>query len=264
MSGPTRSCATIARKQGVMTSLKMYRKLASWWPLLSPPSEYSAEAQMLILALRDSMPLPVRSVLELGSGGGSNALYLKQEFMMTLSDISEQMLEQSRALNPECEHIVGDMRTLRLGRVFDAVLIHDAIDYMISREDLAAALATAAAHLEPGGLLVIVPDETAESFQPESDMGGNDGADGRAIRYMRWTHLAEAETVRATYVYVMRDADGHTTVEHEDHLTSAFAEAVWMEQIKAAGFAAHVRNEAEWGIDTGATRRIFLATKLEA
>jgi len=35
------------------------------------------------------------------------------------------MLELSRTINPELEHLVGDMRTIRLGRTFDAVLIHD-------------------------------------------------------------------------------------------------------------------------------------------
>ena len=35
---------------------------------------------------------------------------------MTLVDLSEEMLAVSRELNPECEHLQGDMRTLRLGR----------------------------------------------------------------------------------------------------------------------------------------------------
>ena len=43
------------------------------------------------------------------------------------------MLELSRTLNPDCEHLEGDMRTLRLGRTFDAVLIHDAVMYMTDR-----------------------------------------------------------------------------------------------------------------------------------
>ena len=49
---------------------------------------------------------------------------------MTLVDLSAEMLEVSRQLNPECEHIQGDMRTIRLGRQYDAVLVHDAVDYV--------------------------------------------------------------------------------------------------------------------------------------
>jgi hypothetical protein len=37
------------------------------------------------------------------------------------------MLALSMTVNPECEHIEGDMRTLRLGHTFDAVFLHDAV-----------------------------------------------------------------------------------------------------------------------------------------
>ena len=67
------------------------------------------------------------TLLELGSGGGNNASHLKARFNCTLTDISPDMLALSRTLNPECEHLEGDMRTLRLGRTFDVVFIHDAI-----------------------------------------------------------------------------------------------------------------------------------------
>jgi hypothetical protein len=40
------------------------------------------------------------------------------------------MLALSMTVNPECEHIEGDMRTLRLGHTFDAVFLHDAVMYL--------------------------------------------------------------------------------------------------------------------------------------
>ncbi len=45
------------------------------------------------------------------------------KFTMTLVDPSEQMIAGSRQLNPECEHLCGDMRAVRLGRDFHAVLV---------------------------------------------------------------------------------------------------------------------------------------------
>ena len=103
-----------------------------------------------------------------------------------LTDLSEDMLRVSRRINPGREHVQGDMRTLRLGRRFDAVLVHDAIDYMLTEDDLAAALGTVAAHLAPGGAAVLLPDATAESFAPGSSHGGDDGDDGRGVRYLEW------------------------------------------------------------------------------
>ena len=70
----------------------------------------------------------------------------------------------SRTLNPGCEHVLGDMRTLRLGRTFDAVFAHDAVMYMATEDALRACMGTAFAHTRPGGVAVFVPDFTRETF----------------------------------------------------------------------------------------------------
>jgi len=105
-----------------MSEHRFYGELADWWPLISPPEEYAEEAAQAATVL-NSASISVREVLELGSGGGHNAVHLKAHFAMTLVDLSEQMLEVSRVLNPECEHRQGDMRTLRLDRSYDAVFV---------------------------------------------------------------------------------------------------------------------------------------------
>jgi SAM-dependent methyltransferase len=124
--------------------MKMYREFASWWPLVSPPSDYVEEAADLLPTLMQAPDAPPSDVLELGCGGGSLAWHLKAHFRMTLTDISPEMLEQSRQVNPECEHVLGDMRTLDLGRTFDLVFIHDAIMYAIDEASVTAALAASA------------------------------------------------------------------------------------------------------------------------
>jgi len=93
------------------------------------------------------------------------------------------MLALSRSLNPECEHIPGDMRTMRLGRSFDAVFIHDAIDYMTTRPDLQQALETAFIHCQAGGVALFVPDYVRETFEPSTEHGGTDGHE-RGLRYL--------------------------------------------------------------------------------
>ena len=97
------------------------------------------------------------------------------------------MLTLSQGLNPGCEHVLGDMRTMRMGRTFDIVFVHDAIAYMVTETDLLDCLATAFAHLRPEGVALFVPDHTRESFHPSTDHGGHDGADGRSLRYLEWT-----------------------------------------------------------------------------
>ena len=93
---------------------RLYTQLADWWPLLSSPDEYTAEAELYRRTLLEACSRRPETILELGSGGGNNASHLKKYFHLTLVDRSEQMLAISRALNPECEHLPGDMRTIRL------------------------------------------------------------------------------------------------------------------------------------------------------
>ena len=108
--------------------MRLYAELAPWFHLLTSPDDYGEEAaryeRLLLAACPDATTL-----LELGAGGGNNAFRLKRRFACTLTDVSPQMLTLSRSLNPDCEHVLGDMRTMRLGRSFDAVFAHDAIVY---------------------------------------------------------------------------------------------------------------------------------------
>lgn len=217
---------------------RLYDDLAVWWPLLSPPDDYGEEADDLVPRL-GALPAAA-TLLELGCGGGSLAFHLKNRFRLTLSDRSPGMLAHSRRINPECEHVEGDMRTLRLGREFDVVLIHDAIMYATTRADLAASLHTAALHCRRGGVVAVLPDCTRETFRPGTDHGGHDGADGRALRYLEWTWDPDPadDTFVADYAFALREADGTVSVVHDRHVEGLFSRADWLALLSAEGITA--------------------------
>ena len=101
--------------------------------------------------------------------------------------------------NPECEHVQGDMRTLRLGRTFDAVFVHDAVAYLTTERELAATIETAVSHTKPGGVALFVPDAVRDSFEPGTSHGGHDGPDGRALRYLEWRPTPNRTTRPTTW-----------------------------------------------------------------
>ena len=218
---------------------RFYGDLAAWWPLISAVEDYAEEAGLFASVLRDHAD-PLRTVLELGSGGGNNAWHMKAGFAMTLVDLSSAMLATSRAINPDCEHLEGDMREVRLGRTFDAVFVHDAIDYMTTESDLRRAMETVFAHCRPGGVALLVPDHTAEAFEPDADHGGHDGADGRAVRYLEWsTDPDPSDTWIVTeYAFVLRELDGSVEVAHETHRTGLFPRDDWLRLLTEVGFDA--------------------------
>jgi SAM-dependent methyltransferase len=170
---------------------RLYRDLAEWYPLLTPVADYAEQAVFCRRVFAEHCHRPPRTLLDLGSGGGHNVAHLKATLACTLVDVAPAMLALSRRLNPQCEHVQGDMRSIRLGRVFDCVLLHDAVSYMASRADLAGAIATAFEHTAPGGVAMFQPDFVAETFEQGSETGGSD-AGGRGLRYLEWRWIPEA------------------------------------------------------------------------
>jgi SAM-dependent methyltransferase len=219
--------------------VRLYSDLAPWFHLLTHPSDYAEEADHIVRVLEATVDGRAETLLELGSGGGNNASHLKAHFELTLVDLSDGMLEVSRELNPECEHVQGDMRTVRLGRVFDAVFVHDAVAYMTSEEDLRKVMDTAFAHCRPGGAALFAPDHLRENFRTGTDWGGHDG-DGRAARFLEWTWDPDAldTTYTVDYAYLLREADGSVRVVHDRHVEGLFPGATWLRLLDETGFEA--------------------------
>ena len=216
---------------------KLYADLASWWPLFSRPEDYAEEAAFFAARLREACTPPARSLLELGSGGGNNASHMKADFEATLVDVSPAMLDVSRALNPECEHVAGDMRSVRLDRQFDCVFVHDAVSLMTTEADLRDVIETAFAHCRAGGAALFAPDHVRETFSPSTDDGGHDG-DGRGVRFLEWSFAPDPDdtTCITDYAIMLRDRDGQTRVVHDRHVEGLFARGDWMRWLNDAGF----------------------------
>jgi SAM-dependent methyltransferase len=216
---------------------RMYEELAPWWPLLSHPSEYEEEAAIYGRLLAEARVNPPRTLLELGSGGGNNASHMKASASLTLVEPAAGMREVSRALNPECEHVDGDMRTVRLGRTFDAVFVHDAVCYMTTEADLRAAMTTALVHCAPGGAVLFAPDYVRETFEPGTESGGRD-AGTRALRYLEWMWDPDPTdtTYTVDYAFLLREADDTVRVVHDRHIEGLFSRADWLRWLAETGF----------------------------
>ncbi len=215
---------------------KLYTKLARWWPVLSSPLNYKEEATRFHEIIKKHCR-NVKTVLELGCGGGNNASYLKKYYQMTLSDISPAMLRVSKRLNPECKYIRGDMRSLRLGREFDCVFIHDAIMYMTSEKDLMKAIETAYRHCRPKGILLVVPDIFKENFKTKTSHGGNN-VGKVALRYLEWDYDPDPtdQTFVTDFAYLMRDGRGKVKIEYDRHILGLFSRRQWLRIFKSVGF----------------------------
>ncbi len=216
----------------------LYETLVPFYHLLDPLEDHAEEGAEFGDVLREAVP-GAKSLLELGAGAGHGAYYVKRGFTETvLNDLSAPMLARSAALNPDCAHVEGDMRTLRLGRSFDVVLIHDAITYLTTPDALGEAAATAFAHLRPGGAALLVPDCTVESFvESHEDHSGDDPA--RSLRALAWSHdPVPGDGMHVVdFAFLLREGAGEVQALHDRHVHGLYPEATWLEVLGGAGFA---------------------------
>jgi len=237
----------------------LYGQLVGWYRLVDPPADHADETASYQAAIeRGADPRP-ETLLELGAGAGHNAFHLKRRFRCTLTDLSNEMLALSRELNPECEHIQGDMRSLRLDRTFDAVLVHDAVMYMTTEAQLLEAASTAFVHTRPGGVAVFAPDCVRETFQEDTvSLSGDDGA--RSLRGIEWSWDPDSgdDTTMVEYAFLLRDGNEVTAV-HDRYVEGLFSAATWQRILETAGF--QVETFERPLDDEGEMDRVFLARR---
>jgi SAM-dependent methyltransferase len=214
----------------------LYSELVPWYHMVDPPEDHEDEAKCFQAAFERVVAPRPESLLELGSGAGNNALHLKRRFTCTLVDLSPDMVALSRERNPECEHVLADMRNLRLGRTFDAVLVHDAIMYMLTKADLLAAARTAFEHTRPGGAAIFAPDCFRETFEDSTEPISADQGP-RALRGLMWSWDPHPEdsTFVTEYAFLLREGAELKAV-HERHVEGLFPRDTWHRVLTRAGF----------------------------
>jgi hypothetical protein len=129
------------------------------------------------------------------------------------------------------------MRTLRLGRQFDTVFVHDAVMYITTEEDLQAVAETAFVHTRPGGAALFAPDFVKETFGEKSELLAGD-ADGRSLRCVEWFWDPDPNdsTFVTDYVFALRE-DGKVTAHHDQHIEGLFARNTWLRILSSVGFS---------------------------
>jgi SAM-dependent methyltransferase len=143
--------------------MSVFGNYARYYNLLYRDKDYAGEATFIQTLLQAHAP-ETQSILELGCGTGNHALLLaKAGYTVHGVDLSSQMLQQAsdrvsqlpQELVSKLAFSQGDIRTIRLDRKFDAIVsLFHVISYQTTNQDLQATLATAKAHLKPGGVFI--------------------------------------------------------------------------------------------------------------
>lgn len=215
---------------------RMYEDLAWTWPIISPPGDYIEETEEYVKLIKEHSQIPVNKVLNLGCGGGHNDNTLSKYFNVTGVDISGEMLDLARTLNPGVEYELGDMRSVRLGQGFDAVTVFDSINYMRTPESLKAAFTTAYAHLRPGGVFLSCIEVTSETFEQNKTQHSTHNRDDIEITLIENYYDPNPDDFcyEGNFIYLIRRV-GELSIETDCHLLGLFELATWMDCMKEVG-----------------------------
>jgi SAM-dependent methyltransferase len=195
--------------------------------------DYAAEADTLARIVRGRSP-GATTLLDVACGTGKHLERLRAEFACEGVDLDEGLLAVARERLPGIPLHHGDMRTLDLGRQFDAVTcLFSAIGFVKGTDELAAAAQALARHVEPGGVLLVEPWLTPDVWVPNRPHVLAADAPGLALARVTVSGLRGERISTTEMHYVVGTADGieHFVDEHElylfteDEMRAAFEQA---------------------------------------
>ena len=216
---------------------RLYKDLAWLWPIWEDVEVYREESELFAKLIRKHAKIKVRTLLDIGCGGGKNTFHLKRNFKVTGIDISRPMLGNAKKLNSESEFRLADMRDFDLKRQFDSVFINDAITYMTTKRDLLKVFKAAYKHLRPGGVMITHPDEVKERFKQDETNIWTSRRDDLDITFIenQYDPNPKDDTFEKSLVYLIRKK-GRLRIEHDSHVCGLFELEAWRQLLKRAEF----------------------------
>ncbi|UCF10367.1 MAG: class I SAM-dependent methyltransferase [Candidatus Bipolaricaulota bacterium] len=141
--------------------------LARYYDKIYGFKDYAAEAEKLVDVIATHLRSSGNCLLDVACGTGRHLSLLRDRFDVEGLDLSAEMLAVARESCPDIPFHQGDMRTFALDKRFDIVTcLFSSIGYVLTSDGLRSAMERMAAHLVPGGVLIVEPWLTPDSWIP--------------------------------------------------------------------------------------------------
>ena len=219
----------------------MFDRSADVYDLLYSFKDYEAEARDLVALIRERDP-DARSLLDVACGTGKHLELLRASFPDVAGvDLDEGLLAIARERLPDVPLTMADMRTVDLGRTFDAVTcLFSSVGYLRDAGELASAIGRMAAHLAPGGVLVVDGWVRPDAWWPGTHVQAlAETADGVAATRVART-WREGDRSVLDMRYLIATADDGFAQERERHELTLFTDAEYRRAFEAASLEPEV------------------------
>ena len=209
-------------------SEQLYDAIYGW-------KDYEAESRRLGEIIAAHKTAVGNDLLDVACGTGGHIPYLSNTFRVEGLDLDPRMVEIARAKHRDVPFHVGDMLDFDLGRQFDVVVsLFSSIAYVRTPDRLGMAVRNLARHVRPGGVLVIEPYFTPQTWKARTGAPGANLVDKPDITIVRMVDWArDGNVLKPTFHYLVGTSGGieHFTELHEmglfseDEHRAAFAAA---------------------------------------
>lgn len=212
--------------------------------------DYPATGRQLVWLIEQHNP-DAASVLEVGCGTGAVLEQIAGRFEVVGLDISDEMLSRAKAKLPGVEFHRADMTDFDLGRTFDAVIcMFSSIGYVTDLGGLHAAYDRMAAHLGPGGVLVVEAWYEPEAFQPGHVGAATAGDNSLRVHRVNTSWLEDEGRVSVMDMHHLVGRPEGVTHFVERHRMGLFTRAEHLAGLAAAGIDATHRPDLFMGRGT--------------
>ena len=220
----------------------MYGKSAQIYDLLyvgAGIKDYQAEAVALHRIIQDACPT-AQSLLDVACGTGAHIAELRQWYKAEGVDASIAMLDVARHRLPSVALHVADMRTLDLGRPFDAVLcLFSSIGYVTDPSEMRSTVARLATHVALGGVLIldgwIRPDHWNDSYRPEPEIARDD-----EVTVVRLAFSRRIESITELEMHHLVQTEAGIDYFSESHRLALTRTEDYVSAVEKAGLSARV------------------------
>jgi SAM-dependent methyltransferase len=211
-----------------------YARSAEFYDLVYAGKPYADEAAAVHARIQAHLRSGGNALLDVGCGTGGHLAHLRSHYRAEGLDLDEGLLRIARERYPDAAFHHGEMTAFDLGRRFDAVTcLFSAIGYVATEDALRRTIANFARHLRPGGVALVEPWLTPESFQPgRPRLDVSESDDLKVVRMGRTEWDGDQSAI--FFVYVAGYPDG---IEHweERHLLGLFTHGQMLDAFRAAG-----------------------------
>jgi SAM-dependent methyltransferase len=207
--------------------------------LYGSKKDYAREAAAVSELIKSRLPGAL-TLLDVGCGTGEHLKHWAADFDVAGVEASLGMIQVAWRKLPWAPIWRADMRAFELARTFDVVCsMYGCVGYLNNLVELEAAMERMAAHVRPGGLVIVEPWIFRENWTGHFDVDDLTVRDGRRLARMgNWVTQGDRVSIELHYLYGGPDGVRHfvdqqrlSLFTHDDYFTAAknaFAEVEFL------------------------------------